>query len=290
MLKGFFQKIGSAVGGRKIDEDLLEELEEQLIMGDVSIYTTQHLIDRLRQANRRGEVSADDGAQAALQTQVIDLLGGDAVPLHFAPEGLTVWLIVGVNGVGKTTTIGKLAKRLQKQGHRTLLVAGDTFRAAAIEQLQEWGRRSGCEVVAQQQGADPAAVVYDAVSAARSRKVDLLIVDTAGRLHTKVNLMEELRKVRRVADREPGKVTEVLLVLDATTGQNAVLQGQAFKEATGLDGLVIAKLDGTAKGGVVFAIVDLMEVPVLFVGTGEKVGDLSEFDPQAFVRALFKAA
>ena len=206
-----------------------------------------------------------------------------------APDGqLGVLLVVGVNGVGKTTSIAKLADYWKRQGQRVMLAAGDTFRAAAIDQLKLWGDRVGVPVVAQNPGSDPGSVVFDAVTAARSRGSDLLIVDTAGRLHTKVNLMEELKKIRRVLERQNVQHVRTLLVLDASTGQNAIVQGRAFKEATGLDGLILAKLDGTAKGGVVFAIVDELEVPVLFVGTGEQLGDLSEFDSEAFVRALFK--
>jgi len=207
-----------------------------------------------------------------------------------APEGeLAVLLVVGVNGVGKTTSIAKLADYWKRQGQRVMLAAGDTFRAAAIDQLKLWGDRAGVPVVAQNPGSDPGSVVFDAVVAARARGTDLLIVDTAGRLHTKVNLMEELKKIRRVLDRQNVKHARTVLVLDASTGQNAIVQGRAFKSATGLDGLILAKLDGTAKGGVVFAIVDELEVPVLFVGTGEQPGDLSEFDAEAFVRALFKS-
>ena len=208
-----------------------------------------------------------------------------------APDGqLGVLLVVGVNGVGKTTSIAKLADYWKRQGQRVMLAAGDTFRAAAIDQLKLWGDRVGVPIVAQNPGSDPGSVVFDAVTAARSRGIDLLIVDTAGRLHTKVNLMEELKKIRRVLQRQNVEHVRTLLVLDASTGQNAIVQGRAFKEATGLDGLILAKLDGTAKGGVVFAIVDEIEVPVLFVGTGEQLGDLSEFDAEAFVRALFKTA
>src|SRR6266849_3583005 len=204
-------------------------------------------------------------------------------------EELLLQADVGVNGVGKTTSIAKLADYWKRQGQRVMLAAGDTFRAAAIDQLKLWGDRVGVPVVAQNPGSDPGSVVFDAVVAARARGTDLLIVDTAGRLHTKVNLMEELKKIRRVLDRQNVQHARTLLVLDASTGQNAIVQGRAFKEATGLDGLVLAKLDGTAKGGVIFAIVDELEIPVLFVGTGEQVGDLSEFDAEAFVRALFKS-
>lgn len=291
--EGIFSRITSVFEShRAIDDDLWDELEELLLQADVGVQTTDQLLELMRNEVTLGTVDDARGLNRVLQDELVESLD-EVAPVSpsemLAPPGeLGVLLVVGVNGVGKTTSIAKLAQYWKNQGRRVMLAAGDTFRAAAIDQLKIWGERVGVPVVAQHPGADPGSVVFDAVAAARSRGMELLIVDTAGRLHTKVNLMEELRKVRRVLERQNVQHVRTLLVLDATTGQNAVLQGRAFKEATGLDGLVVAKLDGTAKGGVIFAIVDELEVPVLFVGTGEKVDDLSEFDPKAFVAALFK--
>lgn len=285
---GFFKKVASVFAGRKIDETVLEELEEQLIMSDVSIDTAQHLIETLRIAAKRGDVPNDEAAQAVLKQEISSLLGQEAAPLHFAEHGVTVWLFVGVNGVGKTTTIGKLARRLSGEGHKPLLVAGDTFRAAAMEQLQEWGRRSEVPVVAQQSGADPAAVVYDGIAAAKSRGRDIVLVDTAGRLHTKSNLMNELSKIGRIIERETGAPpAETLLVLDATTGQNGLTQAQAFTQTAPLSGLVLTKWDGTAKGGIILTVARETGVPVKLIGVGEKVEDLMDFDPKAFAEEMF---
>jgi fused signal recognition particle receptor len=289
---GIFARIARIFeSGRPIDDDLWDELEELLIQADVGVNTTDQLMELLRNEVTLGTVKDSRDLYRALQDELVHSLE-EVAPASpdalLAPPGeLGVVLVVGVNGVGKTTTIAKLAQHFKEQRKQVMLVAADTFRAAAIDQLKLWGERVGVPVVAQHPGADPGSVTFDAVSAARARGVDLLIVDTAGRLHTKTNLMEELKKIRRVLDRQHVGHVATVLVLDATTGQNAVLQGRAFQEATGLDGLVIAKLDGTAKGGVVFAIVDELQVPVLFVGTGEKPGDLSEFDAAAFVGALF---
>jgi fused signal recognition particle receptor len=289
---GIFARIaGIFESGRPIDDDLWDELEELLIQADVGVQTTDQLMELMHNEVTLGAVDDSRDLYRVLQEELEHSLT-EVAPTSpdalLAPAGeLGVLLVVGVNGVGKTTTIGKLAQHFKDDGKKVMLAAADTFRAAAIEQLKLWGERVGVPVIAQHSGADPGSVVFDAVTAARARAVDLLIVDTAGRLHTKVNLMEELRKIRRVLDRQNVTHNKTVLVLDATTGQNAVLQGRAFQEATGLDGLVIAKLDSTAKGGVVFAIVDELEVPVLFVGMGEKPGDLSEFDPAAFVAALF---
>jgi len=293
--EGVFARIASVFEQpRPIDDALWEELEELLLQADVGVHTTDQLIEILRNEVELGNASNSKDLYRLLQEELVLSLNeiAPAEPTEMlAPEGeLAVLLVVGVNGVGKTTTIAKLAHKLQRAGKRVVLAAGDTFRAAAIDQLKLWGDRVGVPVVAQNPGSDPGSVVFDAVVAARARGTDLLIVDTAGRLHTKVNLMEELKKIRRVLDRQNVKHARTVLVLDASTGQNAIVQGRAFKEATGLDGLILAKLDGTAKGGVVFAIVDELEIPVLFVGTGEQLGDMSEFDPDAFVRALFKAA
>jgi fused signal recognition particle receptor len=278
---------------RPIDEDLWDELEELLLQADVGVHTTDQLLEILRNEVELGNATSSKDLYRLLREELVLSLS-EVAPASpedmLAPNGqLAVLLVVGVNGVGKTTSIAKLADYWHKQGRRVMLAAGDTFRAAAIDQLQLWGDRVGVPVIAQKPGSDPSAVVFDAVAAARARGVELLIVDTAGRLHTKVNLMEELKKIRRVLERQAVEHVHTVLVLDASTGQNAIVQGRAFKEATGLNGLILAKLDGSAKGGVVFAIVDELEIPVLFVGTGEHLGDLSDFDPEAFVRALFKA-
>jgi fused signal recognition particle receptor len=277
---------------RPIDDELWDELEELLIQADVGVGTTDQLMEIMSNEVTLGSVEDARGLYRVLQEELehsLEEVAATSPEALLAPPGeLAVLLVVGVNGVGKTTSIGKLAQFYKERGKKVMLAAADTFRAAAIDQLKLWADRTGVPVVAQHPGADPGSVVFDAVAAARARGMDLLIVDTAGRLHTRVNLMEELRKIRRVLDRQNVTHVATLLVLDATMGQNAVLQGRAFADATGLDGLLIAKLDSTAKGGVVFAIVDELQVPVLFVGTGEKPGDLSEFDPHAFVAALFK--
>jgi len=288
MLKGLFKKVAQVFTGRKIDEEVLEELEEQLLMSDVSLDTSQLLITRLREAAKRQELIGDDAATQILRGEVTALLEAAAAPLAFAPEGLTVWLFVGVNGVGKTTSVGKLAHRLAAQGHRPIMAAADTFRAAATEQLQEWGRRAGCPVIAQQQGADPAAVVFDALAAARGRECDILLVDTAGRLHTKSNLMNELSKIGRIIERELGKPPEeTLLVVDASTGQNGLTQAQSFAASAPLTGLILTKWDGTAKGGIILTVAHETNLPVKLVGVGEKVSDLIDFNPSEFAASLF---
>ncbi|MCI3919057.1 signal recognition particle-docking protein FtsY [Paenibacillus sp. TRM 82003] len=275
---------------QKIDEAFYEELEEILIGADVGINTVLELIDGLRAEVRKRKIEDPAELRPVLSEKLIGLLGGEDAPqqLNTASEGLTIYLIVGVNGVGKTTTIGKLAHQLKSEGKSVLLAAGDTFRAAAIEQLEVWGQRAGVDVIRQGQGSDPAAVIFDAVHAAKQRGVDVLICDTAGRLQNKVNLMEELNKIFRVIRREvPEAPHEVLLVLDATTGQNALQQAKLFGEKTGVTGLVLTKLDGTAKGGIVIAIRQEMEIPVKLVGLGEKIDDLQPFDSEQFVNALF---
>jgi fused signal recognition particle receptor len=292
--EGIFARIASVFEqSRPIDDDLWDELEELLLEADVGVQTTDQLLEILRNEVELGNASSSKDLYRLLRDELVQSLEAVAPTTPeamLAPRGeLGVLLVVGVNGVGKTTSIAKLADYWKGEGKQVMMAAGDTFRAAAIDQLKLWGERVGVPVVAQNPGSDPGSVVYDAVASARGRSVDLLIVDTAGRLHTKVNLMEELKKIRRVLERQNVQHVRTLLVLDASTGQNAVVQGRAFADATGLDGLILAKLDGTAKGGVVFAIVDELEIPVLFVGTGEKLGDLSEFDPNAFVSALFKS-
>ena len=284
----FAGKIEEVFTGRKqIDESLYEELEEALIASDVGVTTSFELVDNLRKEVKSRKIHQPEELTSVLQELVAALLGGEE-PLNLARQGPTVILMVGVNGVGKTTTIGKLAHKFKQEGKRVILVAGDTFRAAAIDQLEVWGERAGIEVIKQREGADPAAVAFDAVQAAKSRNVDIVLVDTAGRLQNKVNLMEELRKVKRVIERElSGAPHEVLLVLDATTGQNALLQAKLFQEVAGVTGIVLTKLDGTAKGGVVLGIQGEVRIPVKFIGIGEKIEDLRPFDPQTFAVELF---
>ncbi|HUC91005.1 MAG TPA: signal recognition particle-docking protein FtsY [Paenibacillus sp.] len=274
---------------KKIDEAFYEELEEILIGADVGVNTVMELIDELRAEVKKRKIEDAAELQPVLSEKLVGLLRGDENPgLNMAGSGMTVILFVGVNGVGKTTTIGKLAHRFKSQGKSVLLAAGDTFRAGAIEQLEVWGQRVGVDVIKQSAGSDPAAVMYDAVQAAKQRGVDVLLCDTAGRLQNKSNLMEELNKIFRVIQREvPSAPHEVLLVLDATTGQNALSQAKLFGEKSGVTGLVLTKLDGTAKGGIVVAIRNELNLPVKFVGLGEKMDDLEAFDSEQFVHALF---
>lgn len=286
--ENFVEKIEVVFTGRKkIDEELYEELEEVLISSDIGVTTSFELVERLRKEVKTQKISEPSELTQVLQELITELLGKEET-LNLAKQGPSVILVVGVNGVGKTTTIGKLANRLKKDGKRVIMAAGDTFRAAAIDQLEVWGERSGIEIIKHQEGADPAAVAYDAVQAAKSRNIDVVIVDTAGRLHNKVNLMEELRKVKRVIEREiPGAPHEVLLVLDATTGQNALQQAKTFQEVAGVTGIVLTKLDGTAKGGVVLGILGETQIPVKWIGIGEGIDDLRPFVPKDFAAALF---
>lgn len=275
---------------KKIDEAFFEELEEILIGADVGVNTVMELIEDLRDEVKKRRIEQPSELQPILSEKLVGLLtdSGEPSQLKMNPNGITVILFVGVNGVGKTTTIGKLAHRFKQEGKKVLLAAGDTFRAGAIEQLQVWGERVGVEVISQQAGSDPAAVMYDAVQAAKQRGVDVLLCDTAGRLQNKANLMEELSKIYRVIQREiPSAPHETLLVLDAATGQNALQQAKLFGEKSGVSGLVLTKLDGTAKGGIVIAIRREMSLPVKFVGLGEKMDDLEPFDAEQFVHALF---
>lgn len=276
---------------KKIDDDFFDELEEILITSDVGVSTVMELIDDLRVEVRKQKIENAMDLQPILSEKLVALLKNDEAAdteLNVQDGRLNVILFVGVNGVGKTTTIGKMAHMFKQQGKKVLLAAGDTFRAAAIEQLEVWGERVSVDVIKQQQGSDPAAVIYDAIQAAKSRQVDVLLCDTAGRLQNKVNLMEELAKVHRVLARElPGAPHEVLLVLDATTGQNALSQAKTFGQSAGVTGLVLTKLDGTAKGGIVIAIRNELNIPVKYVGLGEKMDDLQRFDPEQFVHALF---
>lgn len=276
---------------RKVDEDFFEELEEVLIQADVGFDTVLELVDELKMEVKRRNIQESSQVKEIIVEKLVDIYESDdeqITSLNIQDNGLTVILFVGVNGVGKTTTIGKLAYKFKQEGKKVLLAAGDTFRAGAIEQLEVWGKRVGVDVIKQNEGSDPAAVMYDAVQSARSRKADILLCDTAGRLQNKVNLMKELEKVKRVIEREiPGAPHEVLLVLDATTGQNAMIQAKQFKEATDVTGIVLTKLDGTAKGGIVIAIRKELNIPVKFVGLGEKMDDLQPFDLEQYVYGLF---
>ncbi len=286
---GLVGAMGSIFSRSKIDEDLYEDLEEVLIGADVGVPTTMHLVERLREEVKLRKIKEPSELQPIMMELVAELLQTDEQPaLRLNLDGMSIILFVGVNGVGKTTTIGKLAYQLKQEGKKVILAAGDTFRAGAIEQLETWGTRVGVDVIKQQAGSDPAAVIFDAIQAAKARKADVLLCDTAGRLQNKVNLMEELKKVFRVVQREvPDAPHEVLLVLDATTGQNAMQQAKTFGEAVKVSGIVLTKLDGTAKGGIVIAIRHELDLPVKWVGLGEKADDLQAFDSEQFLYALF---
>lgn len=274
-------------GFSSIDDDFYEELEEVLIMSDLGVVTTENIIDDLKAKVKEKHVKKPDECRQLLIVSIKEQMVPDENAYEFENKPSVV-LVIGVNGVGKTTSIGKLAGQYKNAGKRVLLAAADTFRAAAIEQLTEWSRRAGVEIVAGQEGSDPASVIYDAISAARARKADMLICDTAGRLHNKKNLMAELAKINRIIDREyPEAFRETLIVLDGTTGQNALVQARQFKEAAEITGIIITKLDGTAKGGIAIAIEAELGVPVKFIGVGEKIEDLQKFDADAFVDALF---
>jgi fused signal recognition particle receptor len=284
------EKIGAIFQNRKWDETSLDAMEESLLTADVGVKATQKLMDALRRQSPDGDEDLGQAMAARLQAAMVDMLQGSASTPRIAPLSVKPWVILflGVNGVGKTTTIGKLAAQYRSAGKKVLLVAGDTFRAAAVEQLDIWGQRVGVDVVKHKAGSDPSAVVFDGVQAAKSRGVDVLLIDTAGRLHTKVHLVEELKKIRRVIMREqPDAPHETLLVLDATTGQNGLQQARVFKEATAITGIVLTKLDGTAKGGVIVGIQEELGVPVKYIGVGEDVEDLQPFDAKQFVQALF---
>lgn len=276
---------------RKVDEDFFEALEEMLIQADVGFNTVMELVDELRMEAKRQNITETEELREVIVEKIVDIYvqgDEDIDRMNVEDDRLNVILMVGVNGVGKTTTIGKLAHRYKQEGKKVILAAGDTFRAGAIEQLQVWGDRVGVEVISQKEGSDPAAVMYDAVNAAKNRGADILICDTAGRLQNKANLMNELQKVRKVIDRNiPGAPHEVLLALDATTGQNALSQAKSFKEVTQVTGIVLTKLDGTAKGGIVLAIRNELQIPVKFVGLGEKMDDLQPFDAESYVYGLF---
>ena len=294
---GFFDKIkaglaktaaafGNVFSGSEVDDDFYDELEETLILADLGVDTAVKAVEKLRKTVRSEHYKTVEEAKTALKQILVDMLnvGDTALNLTSAPS---VVLVVGVNGVGKTTTIGKIATQLTREGKKVLLVAGDTFRAAAADQLEIWAGRSGADIVRQHEGADPASVVFDGIQAARARNVDVILVDTAGRLHNKANLMNELNKISRIVERElPEASKEVLLVLDGTTGQNGLIQAKQFKEIAGVTAIALTKLDGTAKGGIVIAVADSLQIPVKFVGVGEKADDLMPFEAENFVEAL----
>jgi fused signal recognition particle receptor len=285
-----FSSAFGRVRGRKIDDETWDDLEEAMLLADVGLPTTTRLLDALRTRAKEASVTEPDELEALLRDEVAALLATDPSTreLHTTAGEPNVWMFVGVNGVGKTTTIGKLASQQVADGHRVVLAAADTFRAAAADQLQLWAERTGGEIVRGQEGADPGSIVFDAMAAANSRGADLVLVDTAGRLHTKVNLMEELKKLRRIVDKTQGACKEVLLVIDASTGQNGLVQAKEFADAVDVTGIVLTKLDGTAKGGIVLAIQSELGIPVKVVGVGEGIGDLIEFDPAEFAAALFE--
>ena len=272
---------------RKVDEELMEELEEILVCADVGAYTTEMILDRLREEIKENKIKDSDDVKVALKDIMLEMIGeGGEIPFN---DEMTVILIIGVNGVGKTTTIGKIASSLKRNKKKVVVAAADTFRAAAIDQLNVWTDRAGVDLIKHTEGSDPAAVVFDAINAAKKRNADALIIDTAGRLHNKKNLMNELAKIDRVITRElPNANRETLLVLDSTTGQNAVNQAKEFKNAANITGLVLTKLDGTAKGGIVFSIKNELNIPVKYIGVGEQIDDMEKFDANDFINALFE--
>ncbi len=282
-------KISQVVSRRKIDEDLLEEIEEILIGADVGVPATLRLIEGIKEKARERKLTEGDQIMTLLREEIAGVLSREDAPLFKESDKKpVVWLIIGVNGVGKTTTIGKLATRLQSDGKKVLIAACDTFRAAAVEQITIWAERSGVDIIKAQHGADPASVAFDAAKAAQARGMDLLLVDTAGRLHTKANLMEELKKIRRVIEKAvPEAAIYSKLIIDGSTGQNAIAQVKVFTEAVGCDGIIVTKLDGTAKGGVMIAVAQELGVPVNFIGIGEGLEDLQQFDSKQFTEALF---
>jgi len=285
-------KIGAIFQNRSWDEASIERMEETLIAADVGVKASQKLVDALRRQSPNGSDDLAKAMTSRLQAAMVQLLQSSSTTPKLLPLTVRPWVVIflGVNGVGKTTTIGKLAAQYQSTGKKVLLVAADTFRAAAIEQLEVWAQRIGVEIVKHRPGADPSAVVFDGIQAAKSRGIDVLLIDTAGRLHTKVHLIEELKKIRRVITREqPDAPHETLLVLDATTGQNGLQQARVFKEAADITGIVLTKLDGTAKGGVIISIQEELGVPVRYIGVGEEVEDLQPFDAETFARALFES-
>jgi fused signal recognition particle receptor len=286
--ESFIGRVDSIFTGRPVDEETLEELEEILVLSDVGANNAAEIVRHLKEKSDRGEIKGKGSVKDFLKQEMVSMLG-ISHPLVAFEEKPFVILTIGVNGVGKTTTIGKLANKFRDQGYSVMLAAGDTFRAAAIEQLEIWSERAHAQLVKHQSGSDPSAVVFDAIEAAKARGIDVVIIDTAGRLHTKSPLMEELKKVKRVCGRAmPGSPHEVLLVVDATNGQNALRQAQMFNEVIGVTGIALTKLDGTAKGGIVFAIRKELNIPVRLIGVGEGVEDLQDFSPPDFVKALFE--
>jgi fused signal recognition particle receptor len=290
LLKGLFKRVGAAIRGRTVvDEDLMEEIEEALIQADVNVNLALEIVEHLRERAEKQHITNPEGLFALLRGEVKNILKPAEKPLNTGTTAPTTFLVLGVNGVGKTTTIAKIAHWYRSAGNQVLIAAADTFRAAAIEQLQEWARRVNCELVRQQQGSDPSAVVYDALQAAKARGANLLIVDTAGRLHTKHNLMEELAKICRLVERELGRpADEKLLVIDGTTGQNAINQVREFHNAVGVTGLVVTKLDGSAKGGIVLSLVKEFGIPIKLLGVGEKLDGLRLFSAEEYAQAMFE--
>ena len=286
--KNFISKLDRIILGKKeLDEDVIENIEELLVTSDVGVKTTFELIEKVEEGISRGRLDDVDEVKELLKDEMVNILNKNHSELTFEKKPFVI-MVIGVNGTGKTTTIGKISNKLKKSGKNVMMAAADTFRAAAIEQLEEWANRADIEIVKQKHGADPSAVAYDAVSAAKARGVDVLLIDTAGRLHTKVNLMEELKKMVRVIKKViPDAPHEILLVLDGNTGQNAMSQAKLFKEAVDVTGLVITKLDGTAKGGIVLAVSNEFNLPVRYIGVGEQLEDLREFKPKEFIEAIF---
>jgi fused signal recognition particle receptor len=289
--QGFVEKIDQLFLGKKtIDQDLLDDLENLLYEADLGVKTTSQLIEGVKEGLKRGELQAPDKVKDFIKEEILGILksGENPLSINFAQTKPFVFMVVGVNGGGKTTTIGKIAHQYALQGKKVLVGAADTFRAAAVEQLEVWANRVGADLVKQSKGTDPSAVAFDSVHAAKARNIDLVFIDTAGRLQTKVNLMEELKKVKRIIGREcPGAPHEILLVLDATTGQNAISQAKLFNEAVGVTGIALTKLDGTAKGGIIIGITEELKIPIRYVGVGEGIDDLKEFNASEFVQALF---
>lgn len=286
--EGLVAQVETIFKGRIVDEQTLEELEETLILSDIGANSASEIVKHLREKSQKGEIKEAGSVKDFLKKEMSSMLG-TSHPLVVYGERPFVILTVGVNGAGKTTTIGKLAYSLRNQGHSVLLAAGDTFRAAAIEQLEIWAKRTDSQLVKHQSGSDPSAVIFDAIEAAKSRKTDVVIIDTAGRLHTKSPLMEELKKIKRVCHKAmPGSPHEILLVVDATNGQNALRQAEMFNNAMGITGIALTKLDGTAKGGIIFSIKKEYNIPVRLIGVGEGVDDLQNFVPEDFVKALFE--
>ncbi len=285
--EGWFGKISGLFNRPKIEAETWDELEELLIAADVGVATSEKLIDRVKQRIKNEKVSDADQVRMILKSEIAELLNSCAVNVDASDQAkLKIVMVVGVNGSGKTTSIAKLAYDIKNSGKQLILAAADTFRPAAIEQLKQWGERAEVQVIAHQQGGDPGAVVFDAIQAAQNRGAQVVIVDTAGRLHTKFNLMEELKKIRRIIDKYDA-VQETLLVIDATTGQNGLVQARQFSEATGVNGIFLTKLDGTAKGGIVLAICDELKIPIRYIGTGEHIDDLAMFNAESFVEAMF---